>query len=137
MDPAGRGLEPRSKSFKQLSNHRKTNMPRNMSFALTTEQFKNQTKTVTRRRGWTFLKPGDVIMGCNKCMGLKPGEKLERLGLIKVVSVSREPLNQITNEDVTREGFPDMDKENFIHLFLTHMGGPREQLVTRIEFEYV
>ena len=58
-------------------------MPRNMSFALTTEQFLNRTKTVTRRKGWRFLKPGDVVMGCKKCMGLKPGEQLERLGLIR------------------------------------------------------
>jgi hypothetical protein len=108
-----------------------------MSFALTTEQFKNRTKTVTRRKGWAFLKPGDELMGCKKCMGLKPGEKIERFGLIRVVDVRREPLDHITDEDVVREGFPGMDAQNFIHMFLSHMGGPREQIVTRIEFEYV
>jgi hypothetical protein len=30
-----------------------------MSFMLTIDQVKNKTKTVTRRTGWTFLKPGD------------------------------------------------------------------------------
>ena len=34
---------------------------RHMSFALTTKQIKSRTKTVTRRLGWTFLKPGDLI----------------------------------------------------------------------------
>ena len=48
-------------------------MARNMSFALTTEQFKARTKTVTRRFGWWFLKPGDVVRGVEKAMGLKPG----------------------------------------------------------------
>jgi hypothetical protein len=65
---------------------------RNISFSLTTEQFKARTKTVTRRLGWTFLEPGTVLMGCEKCMGLKPGEKIVRLGRIRVVSVRRERL---------------------------------------------
>jgi len=28
---------------------------------LTTAQIKNRTKTVTRRTGWAFLKPGDIV----------------------------------------------------------------------------
>lgn len=34
---------------------------RNMSFALTTPQILNRSKTVTRRAGWSFLKPGDIV----------------------------------------------------------------------------
>jgi hypothetical protein len=34
-----------------------------MSFALTTEQIRVQKKTVTRRLGWEFLKPGDLQLG--------------------------------------------------------------------------
>lgn len=64
-------------------------MARNISFALTTEQFRNRTKTVTRRAGWKFLKAGDILNGCVKCMGLRPGEKIERLGQIRVVDVRR------------------------------------------------
>ncbi len=118
-------------------------MPRNMSFSLTTEQFKNRTKTVTRRKGWQFLKPGDVVMGCKKCMGLKPGEKLERLGLIKIVDVRREDLSDMTfapkygEQEVILEGFPDMDSYNFVHMFISHMGGSRHQEITRILFEYI
>lgn len=112
-------------------------MPRNISFALTTEQFKNRTKTVTRRKGWKSLNPGDQLMGCVKCMGLKNGEKIERLGLIEVVSVRHEPLNCITWKDCMREGFPDMSEIQFIRMFCKEMGGIESQIVTRIEFKYI
>lgn len=36
-------------------------MPRNMSFALTTSQIRDRSKTVTRRFGWWFLVPGDQV----------------------------------------------------------------------------
>ena len=65
-------------------------MPRNISFALTTDQFRARTKTVTRRLGWETLKAGDILMGCERCQGLKKGEKIKQLGPIRVVGVSRE-----------------------------------------------
>ena len=61
-------------------------MPRNMSFAMTTDQFRNRTKDVTRRFGWWFLKPGDLVMGVEKAMGLQKGQQIVRLGLIEIVS---------------------------------------------------
>ena len=67
-------------------------MPRHMSFSMTTAQFRARTKTVTRRFGWWFLKPGDLVMGVEKSQGLKKGEKVVRLGLIRIVSVRTEPL---------------------------------------------
>ena len=114
-------------------------MPRNMSFSLTIDQFKNRSKTVTRRQGWAFLKPGDIIMGCRKCMGLKRGEKIERLGLIRVIDIRREPLQRILSEPggCAREGFPGKTPEQFILMFCAHMGGWSDQIVTRIQFEYV
>lgn len=116
-------------------------MPRNMSFALTTDQIRNRTKTVTRRKGWNFLKPGDIINACVKCMGLRPGEKIERLCQIRVTDVRREKLfelrGQYGNDEATKEGFPDMIGDEFILMFCEHMGGDINQEVTRIEFEYV
>lgn len=114
-------------------------MARNMSFALTTEQIKKRTKTVTRRKGWEFLKPGDIINACVKCMGLKPGEKIERLGQIRVVDVRREPLSAMTPDDVFAEGFNGKTStpDAFVEMFCEHMGGDRNQIVTRIEFEYL
>jgi len=114
-------------------------MPRNISFALTTEQFRNRTKTVTRRIGWKRLRAGDVLMGCEKCMGLKPGEKLNRLGLIRVVDARREVLAAITDEDVAKEGFPGKDRGWFVDMFIREMRPKALHLtmVTRIEFEYL
>lgn len=112
-------------------------MPRNMSFALTIEQFKAQTKTVTRRFGWLFLKRGDQVCGVEKAMGLKAGEKIKRLGYIRIVSVRTEPLNAITQEDVVREGFPDWTPEQFVAMIVKHYGASPVATVNRVEFEYI
>lgn len=114
-------------------------MPRNMSFALTTAQIRDQSKTVTRRFGWKFLKPGDLLWAVEKAMGLKKGEKVRRLALIRVVSTRWEPLNAITQSDCVREGFPEHDKYTFVDMLQDHYGGDLEPdaSVNRIEFEYV
>lgn len=119
-------------------------MPRNISFALTTDQIRNRTKTVTRRKGWRFLKVGDILNACVKCMGLKPGEKIQRLCQIRVTSVEREELysGMVDHldggyEESSKEGFPEMSGERFAEMFCEHMGGDLDQEVTRIEFEYV
>lgn len=112
-------------------------MPRNMSFALTTQQFIDGTKDVTRRKGWRFLKSGDLFMAVEKAMGLKKGEKMRRLGLCRAVSVRREPLSFITVEDVRREGFPTWTTLDFVNLYIEANGGDPDQEVTRIEFERI
>lgn len=120
-------------------------MPRNISFALTTDQIRKRTKTVTRRLGWKNLKPGQILNACVKCMGLKPGEQIQRLGQIRVVSAVQEPLVAMMRDEAygkaeaEREGFPQMDGKQFVEMFCEHMrpvnGCVTE--VTRIEFEYV
>ena len=116
-------------------------MPRNISFALTTEQIRNRTKTVTRRLGWKFLKHGDVLNACVKCMGLKPGEKIERLGQIAVVNVWQEPLEIMLeaedNAEAAAEGFPELTNAGFVDMFCRHMKVQPWQIVTRIEFRYL
>lgn len=112
-------------------------MPRNISFALTTEQIRNRTKDVTRRVGWRNLKVGERLNACVKCQGLKPGEAIERLGLIEVVSVRRECLIDITADDVRREGFPGMKPSEFVKMFCENMKVDAFSEVTRIEFRYV
>jgi hypothetical protein len=99
-----------------------------MSFMLTTEQIKNQTKTVTRRLGWWFLKPGDLLWACEKCMGLKKGEQIKKLCLVRVVSVSKEPLSRIDAEDCIKEGFPEMEPADFVKMLLG------ENLSLRVQF---
>jgi len=77
-----------------------------MSFAATTEQIKNQTKTVTRRMGWKLLKRGDLIEAVAKYRGVPRSER-KSLGQIIVTSVRRERLNKMTYSDCVKEGFPD------------------------------
>lgn len=108
-----------------------------ISFFLTTPQFKDGTKDVTRRLGWLNLKPGTRLMAVRKAQGLKKGEKVERLGEIEVLSVVREPLHWITEEDCKREGFPEMGPQDFISMFCKHMNVTATDIVTRIEFRKV
>lgn len=112
-------------------------MPRNMSFMITTNQVFNRTKTVTRRLGWENLRPGTLLNACEKCMGLKKGEKITILCQIRVKNVRREPLNKISKVEVTKEGFPGQSPDWFVRMFMQHMKCKSDQLVTRIEFEYV
>jgi hypothetical protein len=131
---------------------------RNISFQLTTEQVRSRTKTVTRRLGWRTVRPGDLLQAIVKGQGLKKGEHPEKLCVIRVVNVNREPLNHLTissetgplkvaiygayfYDDATREcakeGFPKMSPESFVEFFCKANGCPTQVIVTRIEFEYV
>jgi len=123
-------------------------MPRNISFALTTEPFKNRTKTVSRRLGWwedkkrrRIIRAGDLLMGCEKCQGIEKGG-LVRLGLIQVVDVRREPLNLMLypdygSDEVVKEGFPNLTGGEFVDMFCSHMNCNQHEDVTRIAFRYV
>jgi hypothetical protein len=112
-------------------------MARNMSFMLTTEQVRNKTKRVTRRLGWWNLKPGEIVNACVKCMGLKKGEKIERICQIKIVSTRPEPLGDISQADVILEGFLEWKPEQFVIMFMEHNKCHWSKPVNRIEFEYV
>jgi hypothetical protein len=118
---------------------------RSMSVALTTDQIRRQTKTVTRRTGWLFMKPGDRLQPVVKARGIKKGEHVETIGgPIEVVSVRRERLEEMTKDgsygrmEVEREGFGgQMSPRQFVDFFCaTHGCAVRDQ-VTRIEFRYV
>jgi len=118
-------------------------MPRNISFFMTTDQVRNKTKDVTRRLGWSFLKGGEILNACVKCQGLKKGEKIDRICQIRVKSVRSEPLDAITDDDVRREGFPNMTTGEFIDFFCDGHKGPNgkrisdDHPVNRIEYEYI
>ena len=112
-------------------------MSRRISFSMTEPQVVARTKTVTRRIGWTTLKPGDRLTGVRKAMGLKKGEKHHVLCEIEVLSVRREPVNAITLDDVHREGFPDWTVEQFVAFYCAGHRCTPESDCTRIEFRYV
>ena len=112
-------------------------MARNMSFAMTTAQIRARTKTITRRFGWWFLKPGDIVRGVEKAMGLQKGEKIKPLALVRIVSTRPEPLNAITQADVINEGFPDLMPEQFVQMLVEHYKVAPSAIVNRIKFEYL
>ena len=114
-------------------------MPRNMSFQMTTDQYRNRTKTVTRRLGWWNLKPGEICNGVEKAQGLKKGEKMVVMGQHRIVSSQPEMLCTIDQNEVIREGFPGMTPKEFVAFFLEGhkcKNGALE-MVNRIEFEYL
>lgn len=108
-----------------------------MSFSITTEQVRNKTKTVTRRLGWWFLKPGDIVNTVEKAMGLKKGEKIKRINQIRIISTKGETLWVIDPPDVIKEGFPGWTTNQFIDMFCTHNKCTKWTIVNRIEFEYL
>lgn len=125
---------------------------RHMSFALTTDQIRNQTKTVTRRHGWLFLKAGDVVQPVVKAQGLKKGERLQTIGgPIRIESVRREPLRKLLTDieyglrEVQREGFahhpavwgwPSAFVEFYRNAQPASARPSLEDDITRIEFSY-
>lgn len=113
-------------------------MPRNMSFMLTTQAIIDRRKTVTRRLGWKFLKPGEIVNAVEKCQGLKKGEKVQRICQLRIVSVKRETLRGVTQRECEREGFPSMSPADFRDFFIkAHKGCDMATQITRIQFEYV
>lgn len=122
-------------------------MSRLMSVTLTEAAVVARQKTVTRRLGWEYLEPGDRLTLCRKVQGRrrKDGtvEPLVRLAEVEVVSVRRERLNAIRNDDVAREGFetdpndPRAPSEQFVSFFVKNMRCWHGEEVTRIEWRYL
>ena len=125
-----------------LKNKRAFKMP-NMSYFLTTKQFIENKKDVTRRIGWTTLKDSDTYTAVLKSQGLKTGEKITKLGECMCISNAPEQLDEIIRNpyrdgskrsEMEREGFPDMTAEQFVNFFCKHMKVSPKTVVNRIEF---
>lgn len=72
---------------------------RNISFALTVPQIMEGSKTVTRRLGWLHANPGQLLRPVRKCMGLRPGERIDVLrDPILITDVRREPLRAMLDD---------------------------------------
>jgi hypothetical protein len=109
---------------------------RNMGFRTNTEAILNRTKTVTRRLGWDFLQPGDILQACERCLGLKRGEPIRRLIKIKILSIHSQPLNQISQDDVVKEGYPDWTPDDYVRHFCKVFKVKPDTPINRIEFAY-
>ena len=109
-----------------------------MSFYHTKEQIRDQTKTVTRRLGWGFLQPGDLVWAVERARGLKK-EAIKRLAILEIVSVQREPLAAIDPDECMKEGFPEKEPEDLIRLICKINKQPVSAglFVNRIQFRYV
>lgn len=122
-----------------------------MSVAFTEQAVRERRKTVTRRKGWwvdkrgrRLLLCGDRLTLCRKVMGRKPGEPLVRIAEVEVVAIRREPLCAIAGDpsdlgaaELAREGFTDIDADEFMLRYFTPQGiGPMDD-VTRIEWRYL
>jgi len=99
---------------------------------------------VTRRTGWQFLKPGDLIQAVEQARGQKKGETGRPLAVLRVVDVRVEPLSRLISDpiygedELPREGFPCWSLTEFVEMFRrTHKLESGSDDVTRIEFEYV
>ena len=116
---------------------------RNMSFALTTEQARNKTKTVTRRMGWWNLKPGELVQQVVKSQGLKKGEHIEKIHVIRILKTGVEPINRLIHEpeygqsEIIKEGFPSWSPLEFVLFFCSTHNCEGDAKPNRIEFEYV
>lgn len=110
---------------------------RRISYSLTTPQFRARTKDVTRRLGWGDLEAGEQLMGIEKGMGLRKGERQVELGAVEVISVRAEPLDAITPEEVVREGFPEMTPAQFVAMFCQHNRCTPSTVINRIEYRYL
>ena len=110
---------------------------RNMSFSLTEQQLLDGSKTVTRRLGWKFLKPGDHVMAVRKVRGIPKGEKVQRLAELEIVSARRERLFEITADEVRSEGFLGISPAAFVAMFCDAMKCQPATEVTRVEFRKV
>ena len=105
-------------------------MARLMSVAMTEQAVVERRKTVTRRKGWAILKPGDRLTLCRKVMG-RQGAPLVRLAEVEVIDVRRQPLKWLTPtpimdspwsfawaaEEIAAEGFPGMSPQDFVRRF--------------------
>ena len=115
-----------------------------ISFSLTTPQFLDGSKDVTRRMGWLTLAAGADLIAVEKAMGLGKGGKVNVLGPIRVVSARRELLRRMFDEpeygkaELIREGFPLMTVKGLIEMFCdTHKGCTPDKVISRIEFKRV
>lgn len=119
---------------------------RQMAFSMTTQAILQRTKTVTRRTGWADLTPGTLLRAVEKSMGLKKGEKVRRLAVLRVTSVDRERLDRLRDADPTvvaselaAEG---VDRccdtwQDFLSKYFWPQGCHPDTVVTRIGFEYL
>jgi hypothetical protein len=120
---------------------------RRMAFPDSASEVRERLQTVTRRPGWRFLKPNDLIQAIefvSNETGTGGGSIARELAVLRVRSVRVEPLSRLVTDatyaedELPREGRPCWSRDHFIATFLRrHRLSHVSVDVTRIEFEYV
>jgi hypothetical protein len=119
---------------------------RRMSFSHSAPELRERLQTVTRRLGWRFLKPDDLIEAVEHVPGSErdPGAPTRTLAVLRVRNVRVEPLSRLltdatyAEDELPREGFPCWSRDDFIARFLReHRLASADVDITRIEFEIV
>jgi hypothetical protein len=127
-----------------------------MSVSHTTQAVIERRKTVTRRLGWKFLKPGDRLTLCRKVQGRRRRdgtvEPLERLAEVEIANIAIMPLDLSFISypgDIEREGVSveEWDRYRYdpwapldlawIKWFAATMGCEPATQITRIEWRYL
>jgi len=106
-----------------------------VSFAWTAQALLDDLKTITRRN-WKDcrLVPGELVQAWDKL----PHRGGKQIALIQIVSVRREQLKEITEEEVIKEGGLWENREAFIEAWLkAYPGSSEDDLIWRIEFALV
>lgn len=115
---------------------------KNMSFAHTTQQCIDYLETVTRRNGWSNLRAGEIVQGVVKGMGLKAGEKIEKIHVIQIIENRTEPLNTLLKlprygrNEMIKEGFPGRDPADFVRWYCENNKKEPGDFINRIDFRY-
>ncbi len=108
-----------------------------MGFTLTHNMVLKRVKTLTHRYGWYDLIPGNYVVAVEKTRGLKRNGKPAYIATLKIKSVKREPMNAMEDADITYAGFPEMNRFEFMNMLCKAMKVKHDEVITRIEFEYV
>ncbi len=112
-----------------------------MSFYMAKEEFQNSTFDVTRRLAWSTLKVGDRVMAATSAVALPPGRRGD-LGVIEIVSITREPLSKMEDdpvygaEECRRTGYEFSPRE-YVDFFCAITGCLPGHEVNRIQFRRV
>ena len=112
---------------------------RQMSVTATVGPVQRHEKTDTRRLGWKNLKPGELTQLVEKGQGLKKGEHVKKICVVRILSNQRESLCAIYDEPdgCKREGFPELTPDQFVAFFCNLNNCYQITPVNHIKWEYV
>jgi len=115
-----------------------------MSFSHSADEVRARLQTVTRRVGWRFLKPHDLVEAVARDAPATGRRDVRVLAVLRITDVRVEALSRLlrdaryAEDELPREGLPCWSRDHFIASFLRrHRLKTADVDVTRIAFEYV